>query len=545
MLNWFYGLSIRWKLLLGFLAVTLMTALGDRLLAARKLSEMVEIARQGGAAPSVISALEAKVGDYVLESFWEIGLEVALLLIIIWVMASLLMKPLQDLVGALRAVTQGDLTRSVQVDARDEVGLLAHSFNEVLGTLNTIMRKIDNTGKRMSQSAFQVAAISREIADVSKHEESRSGEVNSATVSLNENALSVEQHARAANERAHELENQARDGIATVCRNMEEMKQTVAEVGRASGEIVELSESAKQIHHIIDTIKEIAAQTNLLALNAAIEAARAGEQGRGFAVVADEVRKLAERTTHSAVEVSNIIDHLSDKIDQSATAMDVVVQRVNDSQTVASETVEAIDRLSRGISDSTVANRDIADASRQQIGQMQLLKSTLDQLFATLSESGIKVDTTATIGHNLFEITEELNGLMARFTFDKHDDTPVADQGKRRHPRADNNLRVRVLQSDAKVEAVSKDLSLSGMRLSVSSALPESQELTLEIFLPVDNLERYSAQQPMRVRGRVAWQRQVQGRTQVGIEFVDLGPSETARLKDCFTFYNKAPEYRH
>ncbi len=544
MLNWFHGLSIRWKLQLGFFVVTMITTIYNRILATYELREMVEIARKGDVAQPVIAALEANVSSYIFNSFWESGIEFVVQFLIIGVMANLFVRPIQSLVESLKAVQKGDLTRNVEVKARDEIGTLGHSFNDVLNTLNSIMRKVDNSGKRMSQSAFQIAAISREIADVSKHEESRSGEVNQATISLNDNALSVERHAGTANERARLLESQARESIATVRRNMQEMEQTVADVDRASGEIAELSESAKQIHHIIDTIKEIAAQTNLLALNAAIEAARAGEQGRGFAVVADEVRKLAERTTHSAVEVSHIIDHLSGKIDQSTAAMGVVVQGVNGSRGVAGETAEAIDRLSRGISESTVANADIAEASRHQIQQMQLLKSTLDQLFVTLAESGTKVDTTATIGHNLFEITEELNALMAKFTFDKQDSAPAADQGKRRHPRADNNLRVRIQQSDATVEAVSKDLSLSGMRLSVSAPLPEASELALEIFLPVDDLERYSDQEPMRARGRIAWQRQVQGRTQVGVEFVGLGAAETARLKDCFAFYNKHPEYQ-
>ena len=543
MLNWYKGLSIRWKLQLGFFVVTMITTIYNRILATHELNKMIDLARSGNVATQVIDALQTNVGNYIFNSFWESGLEFTFQFFVIGVVANLFVKPIHTLVESLKAVEQGDLTRHVEVDSRDELGVLSHSFNDVLATLNAIMRQVDNSGKRMGQSAFQIAAISREIADVSKREESRSGEVNHATDVVNDSSLTVEERAKAAAARSRQLEEQAQDGIHTVQRNIREMEQTVTDVSRASGEIAELSQSANQIHHIIDTIKEIAGQTNLLALNAAIEAARAGEQGRGFAVVADEVRKLAERTTQSAVEVSNIISHLSGKIEQSTAAMAVVVGRVHDNQTVAGETASSIEQLSGGISETARFNSDIADASRRQIEQMAQLKNTLDQLFATLSESATKVGTTATIGHNLYEITEELNTLMAKFSFDKHDAPPTADNDKRRHPRADNNLRVKVSQGGHPLEAVSKDLSLSGMRLAVSAPLDEKQAVALEIYLPVDNLEHYSSQIPMLLKARVAWQRREGERTLCGIEFSELDSGAIARLKDCFAFYNKHPEY--
>jgi len=544
MVNWYRGLSIRWKLQLGFFVVTMITTIYNRILATYELNQMVDIARKGNVAPEVIENLQANVSSYIFNSFWESGLEFAVQFFIIGFVANLFVRPIHTLVESLKAVEQGDLTRDVDVHSRDEIGMLSHSFNDVLGTLNSIMRQIDNSGKRMGQSAFQIAAISREIADVSKREESRSGEVSQATGILNNSSLTVEQHAKGAAERSRQLEEQAQDGILTVQRNIREMEQTVGEVGRASQEIAELSESAKQIHRIIDTIKEIAGQTNLLALNAAIEAARAGEQGRGFAVVADEVRKLAERTTLSAAEVSDIIAHLTGKIDQSIAAMGSVVGRVNDSQAVAGETAHSIELLSQGISETASFNSDIANASRKQIEQMSELTVTLDQLFATLGESATKVGTTATIGHNLFEITEELNTLMAKFTFDKQEDAPVAENDKRRHPRADNNLRIRLKLNGKTQEAVSKDISLSGMRLVTSAALPENEPVPMDVYLPVDNLERYSSQVPLKISARVAWQRRENERFLCGIEFQNLDSAAIERLKDCFAFYNKHPEYQ-
>ena len=397
----------------------------------------------------------------------------------------------------------------------------------------------------MGQSAFQIAAISREIAEVSKAEESRSGEVTAATDRLSESSVAVEERASAATENSRRLEQEAREGIATVQQNIREMEETVAEVSRASTEIGELAEAANQIHQIIDAIKDIAGQTNLLALNAAIEAARAGEQGRGFAVVADEVRKLAERTTHSAAEVSSIIDGLSQRVAHSTQAMGVVVERVHHNQRLSGETAQSIERLGTGISESASSNHAIADASRHQIAQMSELKKTLEELFATLAESGTKVTTTATIGHNLYEITEGLNGVMAGFVFEK-DAAPVSTgNDKRKYPRAGNNLLVKVTQEGVGIEAVSRDMSLSGMKLAIPDRLASSAQLDLEIFMPDEDLDRYAKQVPLAVSARIAWQRQEEGRWMCGIEFVNLDVRAREQLKQCFAFYNTHAEYAH
>jgi len=141
---------------------------------------------------------------------------------------------------------------------------------------------------------------------------------------LNSISAEAKDLAESAAEQTRSVEQQGRDSILAVRRNIAEMENTVTEVDRVSGEILQLADAAGKITSIIDSIKEIAAQTNLLALNAAIEAARAGEEGRGFAVVADEVRKLAERTTYSASEVTNIVGTLTGRVDAVRGAMSSV-----------------------------------------------------------------------------------------------------------------------------------------------------------------------------------------------------------------------------
>jgi len=329
-----------------------------------------------------------------------------------------------------------------------------------------------------------------------------------------------------------------------VQRNISEMEGTAQEVNQAVQKISELEQSAGQIHEIITTIQTIAEQTNLLALNAAIEAARAGEQGRGFAVVADEVRKLAERTTRSAGEVSAIIGQLGGKVQEVTASMNVVVTKVHENQQVAGETATVIENMASEVAETASANDGISGASGEQISNVNLLQETLLQLFATLSESSAKVETTAAIGDNLHKVTGKLNQLMAGFTFESVQVIEPAQNEKRTYPRATNGLLVEGRQGDKLFECTTLDFSLAGMRLLLSEKLEESRLVDLSVHLPQDEREKYEGQSPLKLRGRISWQRSDGGKNQCGIAFEGMSDEANRKLRDCFKYYNKTPEFR-
>ncbi len=433
----------------------------------------------------------------------------------------------------------GDLNVRAQVFGQEEVGQASTAFNGLIERFAGIMREIEDCSRNMGQSSCQVATISNEISVVSKQQESRSEEVVNAMQQLHQISSSVQVQAIEASDRSRQVEGLAREGIENVRQNIVSMEETTQQVSRTAVEIQELEQSAVQIHDIVKTIKEIAGQTNLLALNAAIEAARAGEQGRGFAVVADEVRKLAERTTNSATDVSDIIGKLSGKVQQVAGTMHVVVQQVNVTQERAGMAATSIEGMASHAVKAAQVNQGISDASQQQLVQFELLNTTLETLFSILKESGAKVDVTAAIGDDLRVVTGRLNQIMSGFKFANGIMIEAAQHEKRRVPRAQNSLLVKLIQDGQTIDALSSDFSMTGLRLRLTQSINDREPIELAINLPNQDLNQYERQDVLRIKGRVHWQRK-DGEDQLcGVEFINVDESQRHSLKKCFEFYNK------
>ena len=224
MLDKLLSMSIRWKLQLGFFMVTMITTIYNRVLASHELDKMIDIARADGVAKQVLDQLEANHSAYIFNSFWESGIEFVIQFMLIGLLANTFVRPIQALCNSLKAVEKGDLTKGVENNSRDEIGVLEKSFNDVLANLNKIMREVDDSGKHMGQSAYQIATISHEIAEVGKQEQSRSAAVSEATEELKKISIKVQESAHSTTERAKLTEERANQGIQTVQKNIQEME---------------------------------------------------------------------------------------------------------------------------------------------------------------------------------------------------------------------------------------------------------------------------------------------------------------------------------
>lgn len=537
------SLSIRWKLQLSFFVITMIVTLFNRIMTVRELEDMIELARTNGAATHVVDQLIANRADYILNSYWESGIEFAIQFMVIGVLANYFSRPVVSMSKSLQAIESGDLTMTVSCNSQDEIGELAHNLNGVLASLNSVIGEVNKSNRSMGQSASQITTLSRGISDVSKKEQNRSEAVKNATLELHKISGKVQQSADAATERAKLTEAQASAGIESVQRNIAEMEQTALEVNRAAKEISELVQGADHIHNIIGTIKTLAGQTNLLALNAAIEAARAGEEGLGFAVVASEVRKLAEKSNASAVAVSGIIEQLTGRILLASEAMNIVVQKVHGNQQVAGETAGVIQDIVGQVKETAEANNHISELSKQQLIDLAMLSDTLNNLFMILNENSSKVEAAAVISENMHNVSNRLSGLISRFKFKIDTEILPAQHEHRQYPRANENLLVKVGQGDLIVEGLANDFSLSGMNLMLTQNLDSTKNPYVDIYLPAENLEKYAGQTPAKFDARIVWQRQEGVKYLYGVELIDMNDSKTSLLESCFTFFEINPVF--
>jgi len=543
MTRWFSSLSIRWKLQISFFLVIVLAIVFVRWDGYIQLAELVEVARQGDVAMDVVVRLDARLPAYITSALWQSVLELAVLFWVISILAKRFVAPLESLCRAAENIQKGDLRQKVEFVANNEIGVLASSFNAMLGGLTEIVHSIDSTSAQLEQSAYQVATISHEISEVSQSENAVTEGMTQDAMMLIEVAESVQQMAREAIERATIANQGAQEGIAYVGDNVAGMDDTVADVTHASRQVAELKDAAQQIYDIIGTIRSIAEQTNLLALNAAIEAARAGDSGRGFAVVADEVRDLATRTTDSTGKITDIINKINGQVGQVAESMETVAKRVNGSQGRAREAGAVIERIAHDISGVADANQKINDVSKTQLNQLQMLQIRLAGLFESVQQTALKVENTANVSNDLYSVTESLRQVLSRFTYEKIIHIPQVSNELRAVPRLRHQLRVRFWQNGAQFESICSDLSLSGMKLRLRRELDSKEPIDLEVFLPYENFAEYEAQRPVALRAEVVWQGQENGQLQCGLHFIDLTPGREEGLNRCFEYFNEEAQY--
>ena len=218
MLNLIRNLSIRWKFQLGFFAVTMVTTLYNRWLASNALEESVDIARQGGASDAVVQSLETARESFIVHAIWESGIEFVIQFVVIFFVASIFVRPIKNLIDALHEVGKGNLQKKVEVVSRDEIGELGKHFNLMTENLRSILNRVDIGTRAMSQSAFQIAAMSRDITRNGAQEQRNSNDVKKMTDQLADVSRTVQDQAQSAAQQAQSMSQNAREGVVTAAQ---------------------------------------------------------------------------------------------------------------------------------------------------------------------------------------------------------------------------------------------------------------------------------------------------------------------------------------
>ncbi len=353
-------------------------------------------------------------------SMMGIGGAVALLLAIVF--SILITRSVTLPMGMMQSTIvevgkSGDFTRRIAVDSRDEVGQAARSFNDLMGSMQTTLREIQDSTDKVLDASRSLFSSSQQIANSSAHQsESASAmaaAVEQVTVSINH----VSEGARDALEVSRESGDLSVQGGEIILNAATEMKQIADTVRQTSSAIENLGQQSTRISSIAQAIKEIADQTNLLALNAAIEAARAGEQGRGFAVVADEVRKLAERTANATKEITEMIDTIQGTARVAVTSMAETGSQVASGVVLAQQAGDAINQIKEKSAQVLKTVSDISSALAEQSSASNDIATHIEKVAQMTEENSAATKEAAGASDNLVQLADAMRAAVNRFKF--------------------------------------------------------------------------------------------------------------------------------
>lgn len=328
---------------------------------------------------------------------------------------------------------EGDLTKKVEVATRDEFGDMGQWFNTFVKKLHDTISSVSLTTHQLASSSTELSSSSEELSRNAKSQKEQVEQVATAIEQMSSTALSISENTQKAAESAKKAASIAREGGDLVNNTIDVMRQISEEVNNFASTVSTLGDSSKQIGDIINVINDIADQTNLLALNAAIEAARAGEQGRGFAVVADEVRKLAERTSKATKEIADMIKTIQGDTDKAVSNMNTGTRKVGegvDMVNKAGESLQQIVQMADQVGDMV---SHIATAAEEQSTANEQIAKTVESISEITKQSTAGIDETARACSELSRMAEDLRGLVGRFKVNEAEHH--AERARRNEPQ--------------------------------------------------------------------------------------------------------------
>lgn len=332
-----------------------------------------------------------------------------------WAITRQIVIPLSQTLVAVERVASGDLTHNLSVDRRDELGQLQGSIQRMTVSLRELIGGIGDGVTQIASAAEQLSAVTEQTSAGVNSQKVETDQVATAMHQMTATVQEVARNAEEASEAAVAADQQAREGDKVVNEAIVQIERLASEVSHSTEAMGELKRESDKIGSVLDVIKSVAQQTNLLALNAAIEAARAGEAGRGFAVVADEVRSLAQRTQKSTEEIEVLIAGLQNGTQQVATIMDASHDLTVSSVELTRRAGSSLESITRTVSAIQSMNQQIAAAAEQQSATAEEINRSVLNVRDVSEQTSAASEETAASSMELARLGTHLQGLVGRF----------------------------------------------------------------------------------------------------------------------------------
>jgi len=317
-----------------------------------------------------------------------------------------------DAIRLMSQVAAGDLTGDIPPAPK---GSMLDSMRDMVGSIRGMLSDISRCSSSLTLGSERINTAAHEVAIASERQSDATATMAAAIEEMTVSINHISDNARDTQENSLASVSLSEDGASRIQLASAEINEIASSVHDASGRIRKLEERANQISSIAGVIKDIAGQTNLLALNAAIEAARAGEQGRGFAVVADEVRKLAERTSLATIEIEKMIHGIQSDTIEVVGVMDAALPQVKTGVQAACEAADALNRIKDGAQATLLRIREVADSTKEQSQASNSIAQRVEEVATMVEETSAAMKSTAETAANLESVANELTSLVRRF----------------------------------------------------------------------------------------------------------------------------------
>jgi len=346
-------------------------------------------------------------------------LQVLIIAVVAWVIVKRALLPLNHLTDSMRDLAQGngDLTKRMEIESKDEIGLLATQVNAFIAKLQQIVHDISSSSENLDSQSEISTKVAKEISDSLSAQLNEISQIATAVHEMSATAEEVANNAKLTADSAFSSTDNCEQGKRVIGRNQESITSLACQLENASNVIGQLERNAQDINTIISTISDISEQTNLLALNAAIEAARAGEQGRGFAVVADEVRVLSQRTHSSTVKIREMIESLQKNSLEAVNSMNQSRELAASSVDDANNATEALERITISIQEISEMASQISNAASEQRTVTEEVSKNIQQANDISSLLSEESRNSSLLSEDLRQISHRLNQQVHLFKY--------------------------------------------------------------------------------------------------------------------------------